>query len=63
MTATTTLSTAQGLHYGLLGMPLAVVVGRGLADGLVELRERASGERAEVGVADAVAEVVARVRG
>ena len=47
----------------MLGMPLAVVVGRGLADGLVELRERASGERAEVGVADAVAEVVARVRG
>ena len=25
MTATTTLSTAQGLHYGLLGMPLAFV--------------------------------------
>ena len=47
----------------MLGMPLAVVVGRGLADGLVELRERVSGERAEVAVADAVAEVVARVRG
>ena len=25
MTATTTLSTAQGLHYGLLGMPLATL--------------------------------------
>jgi len=46
----------------ILGMPLAVVVGRGLADGLVELRERASGERTELAVADVVAEVIARVR-
>jgi len=42
---------------------VAVVVGRGLADGLVELRERASGDRAEVALGDAVAEVIARVRG
>ncbi|WP_211283425.1 proline--tRNA ligase [Propionicimonas paludicola] len=47
----------------ILGMPLAVVVGRGLADGVVELRERASGERIEVAVTAAVAEVIARVRG
>ncbi len=47
----------------ILGMPLAVVVGRGLADGLVELRERASGERTELAVSDVVTEVIARVRG
>jgi prolyl-tRNA synthetase len=47
----------------ILGMPLAVVVGRGLADGVVELRERASGERTELALNEAVAEVVARVRG
>jgi prolyl-tRNA synthetase, family II len=46
----------------ILGMPLAVVVGRGLADGLVELRVRATGERIELAVADVAAAVVARVR-
>lgn len=29
----------------VMGMPTSVVVGRGLADGLVEVRDRASGER------------------
>ncbi|MDY5506545.1 MAG: His/Gly/Thr/Pro-type tRNA ligase C-terminal domain-containing protein, partial [Schaalia hyovaginalis] len=38
----------------LIGMPLALVVGRGLASGVVELRERASGERAEVPLAEAL---------
>lgn len=38
----------------LIGMPLALVVGRGLASGVVELRERASGERAEVPLAGAL---------
>jgi len=46
----------------ILGMPLALVVGRGLADGLVELRVRSTGERIELAVADVVAAVVARVR-
>jgi len=46
----------------ILGMPLAVVVGRGLADGLVELRVRSTGERIELAITDAVAAVVARVR-
>jgi len=32
----------------LLGMPTLVVVGRGLASGLVERIDRASGERADV---------------
>jgi prolyl-tRNA synthetase len=47
----------------LLGMPTIVVVGRGLADGVVEVRERATGERAEVAVDDAAAAVLAQVRG
>ena len=41
----------------LLGMPVAVVIGRGLANGLVEVRNRRTGERREVQVADAVAAV------
>jgi len=32
----------------LLGVPLSLVVGRGLAEGVVEIRQRASGEREEV---------------
>lgn len=47
----------------ILGMPTAVVVGRGLADGLVEVRDRASGERTEVALAEAVDHLVAVVRG
>lgn len=38
----------------LLGMPTSVVVGRGLADGVVEVRDRASGERTEVATDAAV---------
>jgi len=34
----------------LLGMPTLVVVGRGLASGVVELVDRASGERTDVPV-------------
>ena len=47
----------------LLGMPTVVVVGRALADGKVEVRDRASGERVEVAVADAAAYVAQAVRG
>ena len=47
----------------LLGMPLVVVVGRGWADGTVELRDRFTGETQEVPAADAVRTVLARVRG
>jgi prolyl-tRNA synthetase len=39
----------------LLGMPTLVVVGRGLASGLVEQIDRASGERADVPLDDLVA--------
>ena len=34
----------------LLGMPTILVVGRGLADGVVEVKDRASGARREVAV-------------
>jgi prolyl-tRNA synthetase len=43
----------------LIGVPTIVVVGRGLADGVVEVRDRASGERREVPVAEAAAQIVA----
>ncbi|HTM84041.1 MAG TPA: proline--tRNA ligase, partial [Mycobacterium sp.] len=43
----------------LLGMPWVVVVGRGWADGVVELRNRFTGETREIAVADAAAEVSA----
>lgn len=46
----------------LLGMPLVVVVGRGFADGHVELRDRFTGEAREVPVGDAVNEVLAATR-
>ncbi|MBD3688976.1 proline--tRNA ligase [Nanchangia anserum] len=38
----------------LLGMPYAIVVGRGLADGLVEVRGRRSGDKQDVAVGDVV---------
>jgi prolyl-tRNA synthetase len=47
----------------LIGVPTIVVVGRGFADGTVEIKDRRSGERREVAVAEAVTEVLAEVRG
>jgi prolyl-tRNA synthetase len=38
-------------------------VGKGLVDGVVELRDRRSDERREVPVADAVGAVIEEVRG
>jgi len=46
----------------LLGVPFVVVVGRGLAEGTVEVRERRTGNRRAVPVADAVAVVARTVR-
>jgi prolyl-tRNA synthetase len=46
----------------LLGMPTVVVVGKGLADGVMEVRDRRSGDREDVPVADASAHVVRAVR-
>jgi len=45
----------------VMGVPTSVVVGRGLADGVVEVRDRATGERTEVPVAEALAHLVALV--
>jgi prolyl-tRNA synthetase len=42
----------------LLGLPVIVVVGRGLAEGVIEVRDRRSGERSEVPVADAATHVI-----
>jgi prolyl-tRNA synthetase len=47
----------------LIGVPTIVVVGRGLAEGTIEIKDRRSGERRAVGVEKAVTEVVAEVRG
>lgn len=43
----------------ILGMPTTVVVGRGLADGLVEVRDRASGERTELRADEAAEQLIA----
>jgi prolyl-tRNA synthetase len=47
----------------LIGVPTIVIVGRGLADGVVELRDRASDERRDVPVDGAADAIVAAVRG
>ena len=47
----------------ILGMPTSVVVGRGLKDGLVEVRDRSTGENRQVSVAEAVCAVLKEVRG
>jgi len=47
----------------LVGVPTILVVGKGLAEGVVELRDRRSGDAEQVPVADAVARVSAAVRG
>ena len=47
----------------LIGVPTIVTVGRGLADGTIEVRDRATGERQEVPVDEAVERIVAVVRG
>ena len=42
----------------LIGVPTIVVIGRGIGDGLVEVKDRKTGERDDVPVADAVARLV-----
>jgi prolyl-tRNA synthetase len=41
----------------LIGVPTIVVVGRGLADGEIEIKDRRSGERRSVPTTAAVAEI------
>jgi prolyl-tRNA synthetase len=47
----------------LIGVPTIVVIGRGLAGGKVEIKDRRSGERREVALDSAVESVLAEVRG
>ncbi len=47
----------------LIGIPTYLVVGKGLADGVVEIRDRRSGSARPVPVGDVVAQVLAEVRG
>ena len=56
---------SPGVKFGdaeLLGVPTIVVVGRGFAEGKVEIKDRRSGEAREVAVADAVTELLAEVQ-
>ncbi|HJU96944.1 MAG TPA: His/Gly/Thr/Pro-type tRNA ligase C-terminal domain-containing protein, partial [Jiangellaceae bacterium] len=46
----------------LLGVPTIVVVGRGLATGTVEVKDRRTGERTDVPLDDAVVHLVDLVR-
>ena len=46
----------------LIGVPTIVTVGRGLADGKVEVKDRRSGQRHDLAVGDAAAGLVAVVR-
>lgn len=46
----------------LLGVPRIVVVGRGWADGVIELRDRSTGQTREIAVANAAADVAAALR-
>jgi prolyl-tRNA synthetase len=57
-------SVSPGVKFAdseILGMPTIVVVGRGLANGVVEVRDRRTGEQVEVAVADALTEILAAV--
>jgi prolyl-tRNA synthetase len=57
-------SVSPGVKFAdseILGMPTIVVVGRGLAKGVVEVRDRRSGEQVEVAVEDALTEILAAV--
>ena len=47
----------------LLGVPWIVVVGRGWADGVVELRNRFSGETREIAVDGAAPEIAQAIDG
>jgi len=53
---------SPGVKFGdaeLIGVPTIVVVGRGLADGVVEVKDRATGEAENVALDAAVAHVAA----
>ena len=45
----------------LIGIPTIVVVGRGLAEGTIEIKDRRTGERRQVPVDAAVPEILAEI--
>jgi prolyl-tRNA synthetase len=47
----------------LLGIPTIVVIGKGLANGVLEIRDRASGQSREVAISDAPAQIASEVQG
>jgi prolyl-tRNA synthetase len=47
----------------LIGVPTIVVVGRGLAGGVVEVKDRRSGERSDVAIDAVVERLVELTRG
>ncbi|MFW0183300.1 proline--tRNA ligase [Rothia sp. CCM 9417] len=55
---------SPGVKFGdaeLLGVPTILVVGRGFADGKIEIKDRRSGQAREVALDEAVAEILAEV--
>ncbi|MFC2393571.1 MAG: His/Gly/Thr/Pro-type tRNA ligase C-terminal domain-containing protein, partial [Rothia aeria] len=59
------LKTSPGVKFGdaeLLGVPTILVIGRGFKDGMLELKDRRSGEARDIAVSDAVREVLAETR-
>ncbi len=59
-------SVSPGVKFAdseIMGMPAIVVVGRGLSNGVIELRDRSSGQQVEVAVEDALGEILAAVHG
>jgi prolyl-tRNA synthetase len=47
----------------LIGVPTIVVIGRGLADGVVEVKDRATGDRTDVAVDEVVAQLIDLAKG
>ena len=54
-------SVSPGVKFkdaDLIGVPTIVVVGRGITDGSIEVKDRRSGDRRDVPLSNAVAELV-----
>jgi prolyl-tRNA synthetase len=47
----------------LIGVPTIAVVGRGLADGTIEVKDSATGDRADIALDEVVDHLVGVVRG
>ena len=59
------VGTSPGIKFNdaeLLGVPTIVVVGKSLATGTIEVRDRKSGERADIAVDDVVQHLIAVCR-